>query len=198
MEGLSMENYGTPRRERRRRRGLLALLVAGTALISATGATMSLALFTSTVAESADFTSGTIVLTLTPSSTLFNVPAMMPGDSISQVLTVKNDGTGDLRYALSSSFTDTKGLAGQIDVTIAPTPNTCANAAASIFAGKLSTVGFGNPLAGFQAGDRSLAHGATEYLCVKASLDILTPNAFQGATASSTFTFAAEQTANNP
>ncbi len=193
-----MDYYETPRRDRRRRRGLLALLVAGSALISATGATMSLALFSSAVAESANFTSGTIVLTLTPSTTLFNVTAMMPGDSVGQVLTVKNDGTGNLRYALSTTFTETKNLAHQVDVTIAPTPNTCSNAGAAIYTGKLSGVAVGNPAAGAQAGDRALAAGATEYLCITASLDILTDNTFQGAVANATFTFNAEQTANNP
>lgn len=195
-----MDNTYEPRREhRRRRRGLFALLMAGAALISATGATMSLALFTSSPAAlSADFTAGTIVLTLTPSTTLFTVGAMMPGDTVTQVLTVKNSGTGALRYALSSTFTETQALAHQIDVTVAPTPDTCANATAAIYSGKLFGVLFGSSAAGAQAGDRALAPGVTEYLCFTASLVKTTDNTYQGANATSTLTFSAEQTANNP
>lgn len=191
-----MENYGRPRRERRRRRGLLALLLAGTALISATGATMSLALFTSSATASTSFSTGTIVLGAAPSP-VFTVTNMMPGDSVQQIVTVSNTGTGDLRYALTSTFAETKGLAGQLDVTIAPTASTCAAAGAAIFTGKLNAVAFGNPASGFQAGDRAVAHGTNELLCFTASLDIGTGNAFQGATASSTLTFSAEQTLNN-
>ncbi len=191
-----MDIYQTPRRERRRRRGLLALLLAGSALISATGATMSLALFTSSASASNNFTTGTIVLTVSP-STVFTATNMMPGDSVQQVLTVKNDGTGDLRYALTSTFTETKNLAHQIDVTIAVTPDTCADASPAFFTGKLNTVGFGNPATGQDTGDRLLGHGATEYLCFTASLAKSTDDTYQGASASSTLTFSAEQTKNN-
>lgn len=195
-----MEDKYGPRRNRRRRRSLIALLMAGTALISATGATMSMALFTSTpVALSANFTAGTIILTTTPTPVLFNVTAMMPGDSVSAVLTVKNAGTGALRYAMTSTFTQTLGLADQMDLVISPTTTDCTTGVgAAIFTGKLSGAKFGDPTQGAQAGDRPLAAGVTELLCFKASLDkVTTTNSFQGGTASSTLTFNAEQTANN-
>jgi hypothetical protein len=56
----------------------------------------------------------------------------------------------------------------------------------------------GDPTQGGQAGDRTLAAGSSETLCFKASLSLGTTNAYQGATSTYTFTFAAEQTANNP
>ena len=121
-----MENYGQPRRERRRRRGLLALLLAGTALISATGATMSLALFTSTVsANNNAFTAGTIILGVAPSPIILTSTAMMPGDNVpagvpGQAVTVSNTGTAALRYAISgvSTDVDAKHLNTQLLITV--------------------------------------------------------------------------------
>jgi hypothetical protein len=48
-----------------------------------------------------------------------------------------------------------------------------------------------------QAGDRALAGGTSENLCFRATLPLTTGNTFQNASTSVTFTFAAEQTANN-
>lgn len=193
-----MENTQRSGRDRRSRRRLLVLLMAGTALIGATGATMSMALFTSTPTPlGASFTTGTIVLTTSP-STVFNATGMMPGDSVTQLVTVSNAGTGALRYALTSTFTDTKGLAGQLDIVVTPTTTSCTvGMGTAIYTGKLNALKFGDPTSGFQAGDRVLAAAATDLLCFKASLLPNTPDAFQAATATATLTFAAEQTANN-
>lgn len=194
-----MENTQRAKRNRLRRRGLLALLVAGTALIGASGASMSLAQFTSTPpALVATFTTGTIVLTTSPITT-FSATGMMPGDSVSQVVTVTNGGSGALRYSLTSTFSETKGLAGQLDVTIAPTTTSCSvGVGTAIYTGKLNAVHLGDPTVGSQPGDRSVNGGATELLCFTASLPLATGDTFQGATASATLTFSAEQTANNP
>jgi 3-oxoacyl-(acyl-carrier-protein) synthase len=48
------------------------------------------------------------------------------------------------------------------------------------------------------AGDRALAGLANETLCFKATLPLSTNNTFQNTSTSVTFTFDAEQTANNP
>ena len=61
-----------------------------------------------------------------------------------------------------------------------------------------SGAGFGNPAAGAQAGDRTLAAAANETLCFRVTLPSGTGNAYQSATTTTTFTFDAEQTANNP
>ena len=55
----------------------------------------------------------------------------------------------------------------------------------------------GNPNQGSQAGDRTLNASASEVLCFYVTLDISAPNSMQGASTTSTFTFDAEQTANN-
>ena len=57
---------------------------------------------------------------------------------------------------------------------------------------------FGDVAQGFQAGDRTLIAGASENLCVLVALPLATGNAYQSATTTATFTFNAEQTANNP
>ena len=68
--------------------------------------------------------------------------------------------------------------------------------------GLLGTTGtsaiWGSPVQGAQAGDRVLAAGANEVFCVNVTLPLAATNASQGATTTATFTFDAEQTANNP
>jgi hypothetical protein len=205
-----MDNTQRPRR--RRRPILLALLMTGTALMAATGATMSLALFTSQQAVAGNaFTTGTIVLSVTPASAIFTSAAMMPGDVVpvgvpGAPVTVSNAGTGTFRYAITGASTDTdaKHLDTQLLITIrqADAGGGCAAfTGTSLFSGVVP-VGpinlVGDPTPGAQAGDRTLAGGVNETLCFKASLPIGTLIAYQGATSTYTFTFIAEQTANNP
>ena len=71
----------------------------------------------------------------------------------------------------------------------------------TLFSAVVPTAGVnmvGDPTQGNQAGDRTLAAATSETLCFKASLPLATTNAYQGATSTYTFTFAAEQTSNNP
>jgi hypothetical protein len=186
--------------------------MTGTALMAATGATMSLALFTSQTAVAGNaFTTGTIILSVNPPSAIFTSAAMMPGDVVpagvpGAVVTVSNTGTGTFRYAITgaSTDTDTKHLDTQLLITIrqADAGGGCAAfTGAVLFASAVVPIGpinmVGDPTQGAQAGDRTLAGGASETLCFKASLPIGTPIAYQGATSTYTFTFIAEQTANN-
>jgi predicted ribosomally synthesized peptide with SipW-like signal peptide len=205
-----------PRPHRRRRRGLFALLMAGAALISATGATMSLALFTSTVtANNNVFTTGTIVLGVVPSPIILSAAPMMPGDAVpagvpGQVVTVSNTGTGLLWYAITgaSTNTDTKALDTQLVITIKLPDTVGGNSCtlmtgASLFSGVVpvapATNLVGNPVGVYSLalGDRLLGAGLNETLCFKASLPLLTGDTFQGATSTYTFTFIAAQKANN-
>jgi predicted ribosomally synthesized peptide with SipW-like signal peptide len=208
-----MEYYGTPRRSRRRRRSMLALLLAGAALISATGATMSLALFTSSAsANNNGFTAGTVVIGISPANTIFSSGTMMPGDAVpagtpGQAVTVTSSGTASLRYAITGIAT-VAPLASQLVITVKqPDGNagsscalfngTAINNAGFTFVGTTATNIVGDPTQGAQTGDRTLAGGASETLCFKVSLPIGTANTYQGATTNITFTFNAEQTANN-
>lgn len=183
-------------RRRRRRRGLLILLLSLS--LSGLGASFfSLAIFTSSAASTGSFSTGTVVLTSAP-ATVFTVPAMMPGDSGSATLTVTNAGTAALRYAMTSASTnaDGKGLRDQIALTIQA--GACPSAGGNLYGGALSAAALGDPTQGNQAGDRTLAAGASDPLCFSWSLPLATGNAYQGATTTTTFTFQGEQTANNP
>jgi hypothetical protein len=62
----------------------------------------------------------------------------------------------------------------------------------------LNGAAFGSNAQGFQAGDRTLAGGASETLCFRATLPLSASTTLQGASTTATFTFDAEQTVNNP
>jgi hypothetical protein len=180
-----------------RRAGLFLLLAASAALTVGAGAS-TLAIFTDSADATAAFSTGTVDLTAAP-ATVFTASGIYPGDSGSQTVTVSNGGTGSLRYAMTTAATnaDGLGLAAQLQLTI--TAGTCPGAGGPLYgAAALGSAAFGDPAQGAQAGDRTLAGAASEALCFAWSLPSTTGNAFQGAATTATFTFAAEQTVNNP
>lgn len=189
-------------RTRRRRRRVVGLLLVLAAIGTIGAASFSLALYTSTAAVDGNvFTSGTIILGTNPATALLTAGAMMPGDTVSGSLVVSNTGTGQLRYAMTSSSTNTdgKGLMNQMTLTVKTLGTSCAIFdGTSLYTGTLASAAFGNPAAGAQAGDRTLNAASNETLCFQAALALSTGNAFQGATTTTTFSFSAEQTANNP
>lgn len=184
------------RNRRRRRRGLIVLLLALSVASLGAGA-FSLAIFTDSDASSGTFTAGTIDIATNP-TTLFTVAALMPGDSGSATLTVDNNGTGQLRYAMTSASTnaDGKALRDQLQLTVRP--GACPSASAAIYTGALSAAAFGSTAQGAQAGDRTLNAAASEQLCFGWTFALASGDGYQGATTTTTFTFTAEQTANNP
>lgn len=194
MDTNALDDQVTNRRNKRRR-ALLAILLASSLATLGAGA-MSLAVFSDTDASGGAWTTGTVVLGVSP-ATAFNATNILPGDGGSQTISVANTGTGALRYALSGSTTnaDGKGLAGQISLTVQA--GTCVAPGATLYSGALSGAAFGSNAQGAQAGDRSVAAGATDDLCFTWSLPLATGNAFQNAATSATFTFDAEQTKNN-
>jgi predicted ribosomally synthesized peptide with SipW-like signal peptide len=179
--------------------GLLALAI--TSISAATMFSMALLTDNATVDDNT-FTTGTIDISTTPATALFNVSGMMPGDSVYGQLNVANSGTGQLRYAMTSSSTDdSQHLADQVTLEIR---QKAAGTCASDFTGTvvmpstaLSGAAFGDPATGSDTGDRVLNTSASENLCFKASLPGSTDDSYQGATTTTTFTFSAEQTANN-
>lgn len=177
-----------------------ALLLSGTVAIA--GVLSSLALFTDSDALGANaFTTGTITLGLSPSTALLTSSALMPGDNVNGSLVVSNAGTAQLRYAVSSSSTNTdgKGLAAQMTLTVKTLGTSCATFdGTTLYSGSLSAAAIGSNATGAQAGDRTLAAAANETLCFRASLPLASGNTFQNATTTTTFTFDSEQTANNP
>jgi predicted ribosomally synthesized peptide with SipW-like signal peptide len=196
-------------RQRRRRR-MLVLLVPMLGLIGFGAGQLSLALFTDSESVDATFGTGSIDLDAAKIDALvLTTSAMMPGDSITDDVVVENDGTAQLRYAMTTASTnaDGKGLRDVLTLTVktidATTPGTpCDNfdgttvLAATVLGA--SGAGFGDPAAGADTGDRTLAAAANETLCFRVALPSGTGNAYQGAATTTTFTLAAEQTASNP
>lgn len=192
----------------RRRRSVLFLVMLG--LLTAGAGATSLALFTDRETVNGSFTAGTIVLDDVKIDALtLTTGTMMPGDSITDDVVVENDGTAQLRYSMTTSSTDPdlKALRGvltltvkTVDVTDPATPCDAFDGTSTLYSGVLgaSSAAFGNPAAGPHAGDRTLNAAASETLCFRVTLPSGTGDAYQGATTTTTFTFDAEQTANNP
>jgi len=177
---------------------LVALLLASSLATVGAGA-MSLAVFTDSKASSGSWTAGTIVLGVSP-ATAFTATNIMPGDTAAQVIGITNSGTSQLRYAMTAATTnaDGKGLAAQMTLAITTGPivsNACTGT--SIYSGTLAAALLGNPAQGADTGDRNVSAGATDNLCFQWTFPKASLNAFQGAATTATFTFAAEQTANN-
>jgi predicted ribosomally synthesized peptide with SipW-like signal peptide len=190
-----------PSSGRVRRRGLALALVAA-ALLTAGGVASSLAIFTDT--ETVDgnaFTTGSIQLSAAPATALLTASALMPGDSVNGTLVLSNAGTAQLRYAMTASTTnaDGLGLASQLALAVRTQGTSCAAFDGTLlYSGAIGSAAFGSPSAGAQAGDRTLAGATSETLCFRASLPLATGVGYQNASTTATFTFAAEQTANNP
>jgi predicted ribosomally synthesized peptide with SipW-like signal peptide len=188
-------------------------LALSVGLLGATAAAVTmgtLAVFTDSQPIGANtFTTGTVDISTAPTTALVTYANMAPGDTVTNSIVVTNSGSLNLRYAVSSTATNTdaKALKDQlvltvktIDVTTPGTP--CDNFdGTTLYTGDLdSTAGkiIGDTAQGGQAGDRTLNTGTNETLCFKADLPLASGDTFQNATTTATFTFAAEQTKNNP
>jgi hypothetical protein len=181
---------------RRRRRGLIALLLSACLLTLGSGA-LSLAIFTDTDASTGSFAVGSIDINTNP-AVLFTATGMMPGDTVNATLAVSNDGSAQLRYAMSTTD-DGDPLADQLTATIKDEGTDCATFdGATLYSGALSGAAIGDASQGADAGDRTLNAAAAENLCFRVTLPGSTDDTFQGASTDVTFTFDAEQTANNP
>ncbi len=155
------------------------------------------------------FSTGSVDLSATPATAVVTLSAMAPGDTVTAPLTVSNAGTLAYRYALLSTVTaSTPDLAAQLDLTVKTGVTTCTTAGFSATGTALygpndlgSTAGtkiFGDAAQGAQTGDRTLAAGGSEILCVQVSLPSSTGNTYQTKTTTATLRFDAEQTTNNP
>lgn len=180
-----------------RRRPLAVLALAMLSLASIGAGVGSLAIWTDSATSDGTFTAGTIDLTTSP-STLFTATGAVPGDSGSASLTVANAGAASLRYAMTSSSTNADGLGLRSQLQLTISSGACPGGSTLYATGAIASAAFGDPSQGSQSGDRTLAAGASEQLCFAWSLPASTGNAYQGATTTTTFTFAAEQTSSNP
>ena len=204
---------------KRQTKWILVALMAIGGLAALLGAA-SQAIFTDTDAVGTnDFATGTVSLTTTPTNTIWTaVTAAVPGTIAAGPLTVDNDGTLDLRYAVSGGNTDATlaagmnvriGLEGPDAGTVCEFPyhNTDGTVTTltddtPLFAGTLDTaLLIGNVATGQDAspggGDRALVAGANEVLCFSVVLPLSAINTLQGLSNTTTFTFDSEQTLNN-
>jgi hypothetical protein len=182
-------------RHRRQRAAALVLVLVALATLGTSAAT--LAVFTGDSSASTSWTTGTIVNGASP-TTVFNAGGMMPADEGSQTVAVANTGTSGLRYAMTSASTDPdgRGLRDQLLLTIRA--GACASPGATLYSGALAGASLGSPAQGDDAGDRTVDAGDADDLCFSWVFPATSGPSFQDAATSATFTFAAEQTANNP
>jgi len=186
---------------------LVVLLLVG--VVAASLGVASNAIWTDSQDVDANvFSTGTVDISTAPTTALVTYSDMAPGDEVTAEITVSNAGSLDLRYAVTSTTTEDT-LAAQLDLTIKTGVTTCTNAGfdtdGTVIYGPAdlgSVAGtdvVGDPTPGDDTGDRTLtAPGGNEDLCFNVELPSTTGDTFQGLTTTATFTFAAEQTANNP
>lgn len=183
---------------------LVVLLAVG--VVAASLGVASNALWTDSADVTANaFTTGSIDISTSPTSALVEYTDMAPGDSTGgQSLTVSNDGSLELRYAvtMTADNTDTLGLYAELDLTIREEGTDCTTFDGAVLYGPapflLTGDLIGDPTPGDDTDDRTLAASANEVLCFNVDLPIDAPNSVQGASTTAVFTFEAEQTANNP
>jgi spore coat-associated protein N len=183
-----------------RRVVLTALITLGVLSGLVWGSTV--AYFTSSATITGNsFTSGSVTLAagVTAGDTLA-VSNLVPGDSFITTLSVQNAGTLALRYAMTTVTSGEALLASTLRLTIrTKTSNPCASEDGLVLFGPSSfNLGaLGDPAQGAQVGDRALAPGTGEILCFRVELPATATAALQGKSVTSTFSFLAEQTANN-
>jgi predicted ribosomally synthesized peptide with SipW-like signal peptide len=179
-----------------RHRHVALAAVLSLSVVSLGAGAMSLAIFTDTTTSTGTFTSGTIDITSSP-TVAFTISAMMPGDNNTQALTIANAGTGVFRYSLATVATNALGSALTLTVKTVGTSCAAFDGTSVLAATALNGAAIGNPAQGADAGDRVLAAATNEVLCFRVGLPLATGNALQGISSAVTFTFDAEQTANN-
>lgn len=208
---LAEEHERCDRRRRRRQAGLVGALSATALAVGILASSMGgvNALFTDTENVGAnDFATGTLDLATAPATAAISYQDMVPGDTVTEPLTVTNGGSTPLRYAMRSTTTENT-LAAQLDLSLKVGVTSCTgttgfNASGTVLygpgaLGSTSTADLvGSSATGGDAGDRTLAPGASETLCVHVALPTSSSNAYQGLATTATFQFVAEQTANNP
>lgn len=137
---------------------------------------------------------------------------MMPGDSVTGAVELRNDGDGELRYSVTTSTVDGPNDGAALSTVLAVSVRTAdagagnddpcddrsglvlRDGAALDSAGRL----LGDTSAGDDRGDRTLAGGAGETLCFTVELPLTAGNEFQGTSSTVSFGFTSEATANNP
>lgn len=192
----------------RRRRLIATTSIIGLAVVGVTSLTTT-ALFSDTDTEGqSGFVAGTI--DIGSSATVFDIDpdiGAAPGDTFYAPIVVSNDGTLELRYSIELAGSDDSFPALLDELTYSVRSGvTAANCSAgTVAAGTVLGTGvlgsathwIGDVTHGQDPGDRVLASGINETLCIGLEFSADAEDDVQGAEAGLTFTFHAEQTANN-
>jgi hypothetical protein len=115
-------------------------------------------------------------------------------------LVIADTGTGALRYAMTSMASDLDGkhVRDVLRLTVERRTGCAGAILETIYDGPLAGAAFGDPGVGSDPGDRALGGGTSETLCFRVTLPVDTDVLYQSASTTASFTFPAEQTANNP
>lgn len=190
--------------EPRHRKSVRARAALGLGAVLLVGVNGTYALWSDTVpVTGVTISSGTLDLTVNtldsvPSYTDLSLSGMVPGNTVAGVLTVRNAGTVPLTYyaTAAASNADGKGLGAALVVKVTADSAVTGTAPARTCAGTaLAQTGtaFSGNLVGAPATQRSLAVGASETLCVQATLPSTAASSLQGATTNVSLTFTASQ-----
>lgn len=131
----------------------------------------------------------------------FTLPNMVPGESMSVSFPVKNEGSVGLTYTLSG--TASGGLAPAMQFSVfngtanaqtggASTGNRAGTCSGSSLSNNQTYSSTPTPVVS-DTGKRALAAGATENMCVVASLPLAVDNSFQGKSLTASLVFDAKQ-----
>jgi hypothetical protein len=183
-----------------RRRALTAALVLA-AMLGISGSTTAAVLTDSVPSRTGElssaFTNLDANLTATQIPISYLVPALAPGETSTQPFRMRNTDRLPLWYSAASVVSGTPTVQLTIKTGVTDCSDTGFGTSGTTLYGpgvlgsSAGTPLFGDPAYGKQTGDRTLAAGATEYLCIRAAL----PTTAAATTASTTtIKFTQEQT----
>lgn len=198
----------TSRNVRRRlpRQVLVALAFAAIVL---GGLLLSTALFSASTATDDNLLEiGTVDVATAPVTLDLDAGALAPGDVVATPLQVRNDGSLELRYSVSSTVDDVT-LGDLLEFEVRTGVTRCdavgADGDGVLVAGPVPLGGLtaepvvGDPATGDDPGDRVLAAGGSEVLCLRVELPPgVDEDTAAGLTVTASLTIDAEQTAANP
>ena len=179
----------------------LPLLVAVASVAAALSLASSGMWKDAATANSGAFTTGSVDIATTLSTTFLKPNLEAPGDSTGGVgLTVQNLGGRDFRYAMTvnADNDDGKALRDTLVLTVkTKTANPCTTFdGTTLYTGSLNPAGglvIGDPVNGEQASDRTLRVGMSEVLCFRVDLPMMAPNEVAAASTTAEFSFSAEE-----
>jgi spore coat-associated protein N len=157
----------------------ILILSIGTNFVGETSA-----LFTDAAqANNNSLNTATIDITTTPSSEIFNVTNMLPGDTVTRDVYVNNNGDADFTYEINNSGTETLLWTDTTD-------------GLQLTIKEGTTVYYDGPLSLLNdntSSDFLLLAGQTDTLILVVTLPTSADNSFQGLAETVTFTFASTQ-----